>query len=62
MDDILGTHPLFMNLSEAHIVRLIELLPGTLNDKVIGRLSMQQLVHAQSFDAISYVWGEVMIA
>ncbi|KAI9772731.1 MAG: hypothetical protein M1840_000326 [Geoglossum simile] len=49
---------LYIDLVEAQVIRLIELLPGAPDDPVVVRLSIQQLEHTQEYDAISYVWGD----
>lgn len=49
--------PLYLELLEHHIIRLLELEPGAPNDPVVLRLFVVELEHAPEFDAISYVWG-----
>ena len=42
-------------LTEGHIIRLVELLPGAVHDQIDTRLSVHELGHAPLYDAISYV-------
>ena len=51
-------HPMYLELTKAHIIRLVELLPGAPNDPITTRLSIHELEHAPDYEAISYVWGD----
>jgi Heterokaryon incompatibility protein (HET) len=61
MDPISGfgpNHPLYVELSQGHAIRLIELFPGERQSDISIRLSIHELDHAPEFEAISYVWGD----
>ncbi|EON64004.1 hypothetical protein W97_03234 [Coniosporium apollinis CBS 100218] len=58
LDVLAFNHPLYLDLFKSHVIRLIELLPGAPDDPIITRLSIQELEHAQDYEAISYVWGD----
>lgn len=58
----LETHAATPVLSPSHVFRLLELLPGALDDPLVANLSTHETENAPPYEAVSYVWGTVKSA
>lgn len=54
-EDATSTLPIYLEITREHIIRLVEVLLDQPNSAMQIRLSIHELEHALSYDAISYV-------
>ena len=47
----------YIALLHQHAIRLLELMPGKADDKLVGSMKTVRIDHTPSYEAISYAWG-----
>jgi hypothetical protein len=52
------THPLYSEVLQEHVIRLIEIQPGDHDSSVITRLFIVELDYTPDYEVISYMWGD----
>jgi hypothetical protein len=51
-------HPLYAELLQGHLIRLVDLKPGAHDAPIIMSLFIVDLEYAPEYEALSYVWGD----